>query len=106
GKFGPATFNQTGRMLAEVVSRAARGHVLYLELMLTPDATPTGVVSSQIGNQVGWDGDFEGTLAKLKANGIDTATVIAVKNLQNAEAEKDRLLRCGTAQSDPGCSVT
>jgi hypothetical protein len=31
----PATWNQTGKMLADAVARAARGHVLYLELMLT-----------------------------------------------------------------------
>src|SRR5438132_12141945 len=30
GKFGPATWNQMGKMLAEAVARAARGHVLYL----------------------------------------------------------------------------
>ena len=106
GKFGPATWNQTGKMLAETVARAARGHVLYLELMLTPDGTPTGVVSSQIGDQVGWDGNPESTLNKLKSNGIDTAATTGIKNLQDAEAEKDRLLKCGTTQADPGCSVT
>src|ERR1051326_4645991 len=34
GKFGVATYNQSGPMLAEAVSRAARGGVLYMELML------------------------------------------------------------------------
>ena len=53
GKFGVATYNQNGSMLAEAVTRAAHGHLLYLELMLTPDGTPTGVLSSQIGNKVG-----------------------------------------------------
>src|SRR6201988_1220899 len=106
GKFGPATYNQSARMLAEVVARAARGHVLYIELMLTPDGTSTGVVSAQIGNKVGWDGDFENTLAKLKANGIDAPPATGIQNLRDAEAEKDRLLKCGTPQSDPGCSVT
>src|SRR5213592_1245736 len=106
GKFGPATWNQTGKMLAEAVARAARGHVLYLELMLTPDGTPTGVVSSQIGDKVGWDGNPESTLNKLKSNGIDSAATTGIKNLQDAEAEKDRLLKCGTTQADPGCSVT
>src|SRR4051812_28095570 len=67
GKFGAATFGQTGQMLADTASRAARGHVLYLELMLTPD----GVMSGQIGQKVGWDGNFAGTLAKLKSSGID-----------------------------------
>src|SRR2546423_11735493 len=54
GKFGVATYNQNGKMIADVASRAARGHVLYLELMLTPDGTSTGVMSSQIGEKVGW----------------------------------------------------
>jgi len=99
GKFGGATF---GQMLAEVSSRAARGRVSYLELMLTPD----GGISSLIGLQVGWDGDFEGTLNKLKSSGIDGAAAAGVKALQDAEAEKNSLLKCGTPQADPGCSVT
>jgi len=106
GKFGPATWNQTGKMLAEAVARAARGHVLYLELMLTPDGTPTGVVSSQIGDKVGWDGNPESTLNKLKSNGIDSAAVTGIKNLQDAEIVKNGLLKCGAAEADPGCLVT
>ena len=106
GKFGVATYNQNGKMIADVAARAARGHVLYLELMLTPDGTTTGVMSSQIGEKVGWDGNFENTLNKLKSNGIDDAARIGIKNLQDAEAEKDRLLKCGTSQADAGCSVT
>ena len=106
GKFGVATYNQNGKMIADVASRAARGHVLYLELMLTPDGTSTGVRSSQIGEQVGWDGNFESTLNKLKSHGIAGAATIGVKNLQDAEAEKDRLLKCGTQQADAGCAVT
>jgi hypothetical protein len=101
-KFGAATFNQTGRMIAEAASHAARGHVLYLELMLTPD----GLMSSQIGQKVGWDGNFANTLEKLKDNGIADAVAAGVKNLQNAEAEKDKLLKCGTPQADTGCAVT
>jgi adenosine deaminase len=105
-RFGPATWNRTGKMLAEAVSRAARGHVLYLELMLTPDGTTTGVVSSQIGDKVGWDGNAESTLNKLKSNGIDTAATTGIKNLEDAEVEKNRVLKCGTTQADPGCTVT
>jgi len=104
GKFGVATYNQNGSMLAEAVTRAAHGHVLYLELMLTPDGTPTGVLSSQIGNKVGWDGNAASTLTKLKSNGIDAAVPLAIKNLNDAEAEKDRLLKCGTPQAAPGCA--
>jgi adenosine deaminase len=106
GIFGPATYNNSGKMLAEAVKSAARGRVSYVELMLTPDGTPTGVVSSQIGEKVGWDGSFESTLSKLKANGIESAAATGIKNLQAMEAEKNQLLKCGTPQADPGCSVT
>src|SRR5215217_4624121 len=106
GVFGPATYNNSGRMLAEAVKSAARGKVSYVELMLTPDGTPTGVVSSQLGEKVGWDGNFEGTLSKLKANGIDNAAGVGIKNIQAMEAEKNQLLKCGTQQADAGCSVT
>ena len=106
GSFGAATYNNSGKMLAEAVKSAARGKVSYVELMLTPDGTATGVVSSQIGEKVGWDGSFESTLSKLKANGIDNAAAVGIKNLQAMEAEKNQLLKCGTPQADPGCSVT
>jgi hypothetical protein len=102
GRFNAATYNNTGRMLAEAVKSAARGRVSYVELMLTPD----GTASSQIGEKVGWDGDFQGTLNKLKANGIENAAAIGIKNLQAMESEKNRLLKCSTAQADAGCSVT
>ena len=106
GKFGPATYNNSGRMLAEAVKSAGRGKVSYVELMLTPDGTPTGVASSQIGEKVGWDGNFATTLTRLKANGIENAAAIGIKNLQAMEAEKNQLLKCGTPQADAGCAVT
>jgi len=106
GVFGPATYNKSGSMLAEAVKSAARGKVSYVELMLTPDGTPTGVASSQIGQKVGWNGNFEETLGKLKANGIENAAAIGIKNLQAMEVEKNQLLKCGTPQAEAGCSVT
>src|SRR5215211_2111824 len=106
GMFGPATYNNSGRMLAEAVKSAARGKVSYVELMLTPDGTPTGVASSQIGEKVGWNGDFQGTLNKLKANGIENAAAIGIKNIKEMEDKKNELLKCGTPEADAGCSVT
>ena len=100
-KFGPAHAGRTGQMLAEVASRAAKGRVLYLELMLTPD----GDASSLIGKKVGWDGDFNSTLSKLKSNGITEAAAAGVKAIRDAEDEKNSLLKCATAQAEAGCSV-
>lgn len=102
GKFGVATYGQTGQMLADAVSRAAKGRVSYLELMLTPD----GGMASQIGQKNVWDGNFETSLTKLKGAGISKAVAAGITNLQMAEAEKNKILHCGTPQADPGCSVT
>ena len=101
-KFGVATYGQTGQMLADAVSRAAKGKVSYLELMLTPD----GGVASQIGGKITWDGNFDAMLSKLKTAGISNAVTAGITNLQMAEAEKDRILKCGTPQADPGCNVS
>lgn len=106
GKFGAAGYNAMGAMIAEAASRAGRGHVLYLELMLTPDGVPDGVVSTQIGQKVGWDGNATSTLNKLKENDIARAATTAIKNLQAAEAQKNQLLKCDTPQADVGCAVT
>jgi len=102
GRFGTATWNHTGRMLAEAVTRAAHGNVLYLELMLTPD----GTMSSDLGKQVGWDGNVRSTLDKLKTSGIEKNAAVGIKALKDAETQKDQLLKCGTPQADPGCAVT
>jgi adenosine deaminase len=101
-KLGAVTRGHSGPMLAELVARAARGRVLYVEVLLTPD----GGAASQIGQEVGWDGDFAGTLAKLKEAGIEQAAARAIELLQSMEGEKDQLLHCGTPEADPGCAVT
>jgi hypothetical protein len=106
GKFSAATWGQNGKMLAELVARAGRGKVLYVEVMLTPDGTTTGVMSSQIADNVPWNGNFSRMLASLKSAGIDGAATLGIKNIHDAEAEKDRLLKCGTTEADIGCAVT
>jgi hypothetical protein len=70
--------------------------------MLTPD----NGISSQLGQAAGWDGNFQATLDKLKAAGIAKAVTQGMENLREAERQKDALLKCGTAQADPGCNVT
>jgi hypothetical protein len=102
GKFSPTIAGHGGDMLAEVVARAARGGVSYLELMITAD---TGI-SSRVGQQVGWDHDLESTFLKLKNAGLDSAIGAADKTIHTIETGKNQLLRCGSSSSDPGCSVT
>ncbi len=97
-KFLPALQGHDGEMLAEVVARAARGHVSYLEIMTTPD----GGQAAALGMVTGWNG----TARALDAAGLDRAVAQTTTSLRAAEATKDHLLHCGTPQADPGCTVT
>ncbi|MDB4950066.1 MAG: adenosine deaminase, partial [Gemmatimonadetes bacterium] len=101
GKFGAATEGRTGDMLAEVASRAAMGHVSYLELMQTPDG---GGVAA-LGRQAGWDADFGRMRQKLLDAGLRDTLVKAGAALAAAETRERELLRCGSAGQDPGCAV-
>lgn len=101
GKFGLATSGKMGAMLAEITSNAAKSRVLYLELSVTPD----GGISTGLGKRLGWDGNKTNSLENLKNNGISTAVKAAEKDVQSSEAEKNRLLKCGFPDADPGCKV-
>jgi hypothetical protein len=101
-KFLPALLGHDGEMLAEVVARAARGHVSYLEIMTTPD----GGGAATLGAAVGWHGDAAAAVTALDAAGLSRVVAQTAATLRAAEATKDRLLHCRTPQADPGCGVT
>ena len=101
-RFGLVSRAHTGEMLAEVASRAGRQNESYLELTLGLDRT-----SAQLASKVGWTEDFDQMRQKLTEAGIGEAVGEVRKKLDDAEAEKDRLLSCNdAAQADPGCKVT
>ena len=102
GKFGSATHQRDGDMLAEVTSRASAGRVSYLELMTTPAASETFKVAAK----TGWNDDFSKMRAALLENGLPEAVKAAANDLSNATARQQELLRCGTAQAAAGCAVT
>jgi adenosine deaminase len=100
-RFRPVS-SRTGEMLAEVASRAASEHVSYLELMVTPDATPAAM-----GRTTGWDPDLGRLRERLLAAGLTgTVTAQARQRLDAAETRLRQLLRCGSADADGGCAVT
>ena len=51
GKFGAATGGRTADMLTEARSRAAAGHLQYMELMFNPD----GGAASDLGGTLHWN---------------------------------------------------
>lgn len=101
-KFDHATTNHMGEMLAEVVSRAAHGNLVYLELILAADELDPAY---RVGAAVGWSGDAAATRQKLLAGGIPRVVANARKAIDEAEAKMRQLLGCGTSQADPGCDM-
>lgn len=102
GRFGLVSRAHTGEMLTEVASRAGRQNESYLELTLGLDRT-----SAQLASKVGWTEDFDQMRQKLTDAGIAEAVGEVRKKLDEAEAEKDRLLSCNnSAHADAGCKVT
>ena len=101
-KFGPAA-TRTGDMLAEVASRAASEHVSYLEVMLSPAAT----TAAQFARDIGWDSDLARFQDRLLAAGFREAVrTEARQRLDGAETRQREVLRCASAQPDPGCTTT
>src|SRR5947209_6239419 len=101
GRFGLVSRAHTGEMLAEVASRAGRQNVSYLELTIGLDRVSAGLAS-----KVGWIDDFDRMREKLTAAGIADAVGEIKKAIDQAEAEKNRLLACDdAARADAGCKV-
>jgi adenosine deaminase len=102
GRFGLVSRAHTGEMLAEVASRAARQNESYLELTIGLDH-----VSAGLATKTGWMNDFDQMREKLTAAGIGNAVGQIKKSIDDAEAEKNRLLACDdAAHADAGCKVT
>lgn len=91
GKFGVATDNR-GRMLAYAAKQAYRDNVQYEEIMLSIYG-PHGVAS--LSKQVGWDGNFDSTLKKLKKAGLYSEMDQAIKIFDAAEDLKNQILSDG-----------
>ena len=102
GRFGMVSRVHTGEMLAEVASRAGRQNESYLELTVGLDHA-----AAVLGSKVGWSDDFDLMRQKLSDAGIQRAAEAVRTALDQAEAEKNRLLNCSdSAHADPGCKVT
>jgi len=102
GRFSLVSRGHTGEMLAEVAARAGAQNESYLELTVGFDHA-----SGAVGSQVGWLDDFDQMRQKLRSAGIENAVGEVRGLVDQAEAEKNRLLGCDdTGRADPGCGVT
>jgi hypothetical protein len=101
GKFGPATNGHTAEMLAEARSRAAAGHLQYLETMFNPD----GGAAARLGASLGWNDDLSKLREQLLSGGLTKIVADAGKFLDATEKKEQEELRCGQPQPDHGCNV-
>src|SRR5580765_1094756 len=101
GKFGAATNGRTADMLAEARSRAAAGHLQYMELMFNPD----GGAASRLGASLGWNDDLSKMREQLLSGGLPKIIADASKFLDDTEKQEQGTMHCGEPQASPGCKV-
>lgn len=93
---------RNGDALAETLNGLARQNTFYAELMVTPQF----VAARQIGAQAGWQGDAARTRAAIAAAGIDRLVPAVIADTDALEKRARDLMKCGTADAQPGCQVT
>lgn len=101
GKFSAAANGHTAEMLAEARSRAAAGHLQYIETMFNPDAG----AAARLGVSMGWNDDLSKLREQLLSNGLSKIVADASKFLDDTEKKEQEELRCGQPKPDPGCEV-
>ncbi|MEE3624681.1 adenosine deaminase [Nitrospirillum sp. BR 11752] len=108
-KFEPAVNAQVPEMLAEAANRAAASHVLYLELMWSNGMSKAAALAKPLGNPP--PGSIPGDTATFDAwrtaiePGLPAVIAAAKADTDAAEARMRQILRCGTAEAQPGCGV-
>jgi adenosine deaminase len=100
GKFGGAA--GMGDMTADVVDRAGRQHMRYLELMVTFQ----GRAVTEMAGKLTWTGDMADFHQRLIAAGLPALVANARADLDAGEARMRALMHCGMKQAEAGCAVT
>jgi hypothetical protein len=90
-----------GAALAEVSNRAAEERLIYMELMSSLQ-TPA---IKKIASSITLTDDFGTMLDKLSSLGMDKIVESAVVDIDQVEKERDRILKCGQHDAEPGCNV-
>jgi hypothetical protein len=112
-KFGAATSSEnTGKMLADTANRAASQHEIYQELMFTPTGKPfSDMMNSDVVRAIklrdeATTEDFAALQKALEHNGLTNAFEDAIQQVNDAEKNRNELLKCATRAADAGCQVT
>ncbi|MFS3135072.1 adenosine deaminase [Gluconacetobacter sacchari] len=101
-RFMPAQASHGGDMLAEAVTHAAGDHVLYLELMISPQLGPV----AGLGVRHPLRGEAFAEADRALAPDLPALVAAARRDVDAMEARMRAVLGCGTARAAPGCGVT
>lgn len=103
-KFGGAA--PTGDMAAEVVDRAARQRMRYIELMVTLQGGAVRALADKVAQTQPWNGDPAAFEDALREAGIADLVGHASHDIDLAEHRMREVMGCATAQPQPGCAMT
>ena len=90
-----------GALVSEIANRAAEQRLVYMEVMTSLQTQSI----SEIASKVTWTEDFDRMLDRLSSLGIDQIVQNAVRDLDQIEQDKTRILKCGQNAPEPGCST-
>ncbi|MBB2203772.1 adenosine deaminase family protein [Gluconacetobacter takamatsuzukensis] len=100
-RFMPAQAAHGGDMLAEAVTHAAGDHVLYLELMISPQLGPV----AGLGVRHPLHDEAFAEADRAIAPDLPALVAAARRDVDAMEARMRAVLHCGTTQAAPGCGV-
>ncbi len=104
GKFsGAAT---PGDLAADVIDRAGRQRMRYLELMITFQGPAVSALADQVAATTPWKDDPAQMEDALRAAGIESQVEQASHAIDTLENRYRKVLQCGTPVARPGCDVT
>ncbi len=100
-KFGLASHTHVAEAIAAATNRAGMDQLQYVEFMHTADAG----AAAQLAGKVEWTSDYAKMRDALLSAGIKDAAAETSKRLAADDARAREILKCGTAEAAPGCSV-
>jgi adenosine deaminase len=101
-KFGLASHTHVAEAIAASTNRAGMDHLQYVEFMHTADAGG----AAKLAAKVEWNPDYAKMRDALLAAGIKDVAEETAKRLAADNARAKEILKCGTPDAAPGCSVT
>src|SRR5262245_30078564 len=101
-RFRLANRDRSADMVAELTTRAADQHVLYLEIMLTIGADALRAMAAHLSFEVT---DFPRSRQRLLEAGLAEAVKVGRADLDTVERQVDVILGCARAPAPPACRV-